>query len=101
LTRCYIYFAKRYTMTINRCEPVNELKVALKLRGTERKVETVYRNLRKADVRVVNTQTGLPTDFRLVFGESGELKGIPVQVEFQPNWWFRVAINLRPGSPGR
>jgi hypothetical protein len=101
LTRCYIYFAKRYTMTIDRCHPVQEMKVSLKLRGGGRKVEKIYRNLRKADVRVVNTQTGLPTDFRLVFGESGALKGVPVQVEFQPNWWFRVAINLRPDAPGR
>jgi len=101
LTRCYVYFAKRYTMTLNRCEPVQELKVTLKMRNTARKVEKIYRNLRRADVRVINTQTGLPTDFRLVFGESGELKGVPVHVEFQPNWWFRVAINLRPDTPSR
>jgi hypothetical protein len=101
LTRCYIYFARRYTMTMNRCEPVKEMKVALKLRGATRKVEKIYRDLRKADFRIVNAQTGLPTDFQMVFGESGGLKGVPVQVEFQPNWWFRVTINLKPDAPGR
>ncbi len=99
MTRCYVYAARRYTISIRSSEPVVELKVALKMRGATRKVERTYRSLRRADFRVVNTVTGLPTDFQAVFGESGELRGIPIQFEHQPNWWFRVTINLHPELP--
>jgi hypothetical protein len=104
ITRCFLYVARRYTMTINSNEAVKELKVSLRLRGATVKSETTYHSLRKADFRVVNTQTGFPTDFQLTFGESGELRAIPIQIEFQPNWWFRVIVSLKPngiksGSP--
>jgi hypothetical protein len=101
LTRCYVYFGRRYTMTVGRSEPVPEMTVALKLKGATRKVERTYRDLRRAEFRIMNTQTGLPTDFRMVFGAAGGLKGVPVQVEFQPNWWFRVTINLKPDAQVR
>jgi hypothetical protein len=101
VTRCYYYFAKRYSMTIRNCETVQEMKVALKMHGAARKIEKTYRNLRKADFRIVNAQTGQPTDFQIVFGDSGDLRGIPIQVEYQPNWWFRITLNLKPDTRGQ
>jgi len=98
ITRCYIYAARRYTMSARTSEPVGELKVALKLRGKQGRIEKSYRNLRRADFRVVNTLTGNPTDFQIVFGTEGALRGVPVQFEHQPNWWFKVTINLHPGK---
>src|SRR5215472_8507270 len=32
----------------------------------------------------------------LVLGTSGSLRGIPVQIRYQPNWWFQVILNLCP-----
>jgi hypothetical protein len=96
MERCYTYLDWSYSMTIRSLEPVKEMKVALKMRGAGRKLEKVYRNLMKAQLRVVNLKTKNPTDFKIVFGDAGALKWIPVQIEFQPNWWFRVTVNLRP-----
>lgn len=98
---CYSYLSWSYRMSIRSLEPVKEMKVSLKMRGSNKMLERTYRNLKKADFRVVNLKTGNPTDFKMIFGDSGALKGIPVQVEFQPNWWFRVTVNLKPGDiPG-
>ena len=93
-TRCYVYHARRYMMTLKDCEPVKEMKVALKLHGASRKVERIYRDLKRADFTVLNTQSKERTDFEVVFGSAGELRGVPVQIEYQPSWWFRVTLNL-------
>jgi hypothetical protein len=31
-----------------------------------------------------------------LLGTDGELKGVPVQIRYQPNGWFQVALNLLP-----
>lgn len=96
ITRCFIYHARRYLLTLDSCEPEAELKIALKLRGSEKTIEKTYQDLRQAHFRVLNTGSGQRTDFRVIFGNSGHLRGVPVQIEYQPNWWFRVTLNLNP-----
>ncbi len=98
ITRCYSYLSGRYTMALRGLESLPEMKIALKMRGANSKVERTYRNLRKADFRIVNLTNGNLTDFKMVFGDSGDLKGIPVQIEYQPNWWIRITISLKPGE---
>ena len=43
--------------------------------------------------------SGKRSTFTLVLGTSGNLRGIPVQIRFQPNWWFQVVLNLCPAAP--
>jgi len=26
------------------------------------------------------------------------MKGVPVQIRYQPNWWFQVVLNLQPDA---
>jgi hypothetical protein len=94
---CYSYLSWSYRLSILSLEPLRELKVSLKMRGASNRLERTYGNLSRAEFRVVNLKTGNPTDFKMIFGTTGALKGIPIQAEFQPNWWFRVTINLNPG----
>jgi hypothetical protein len=96
ITRCFIYHARRYMLTLESCEPEARMKTALKLRGTAKKIEKTYQDLTQARFRVFNTESGQRTDFRIIFGNSGQLRGVPVQIEYQPNWWFKVTLNLNP-----
>lgn len=98
ISNCYTYLSWSYSMSMRSLEPLKELKVSLKMRGAATRREQVYRDLMRAEIRVVNLKTGNPIDFKMVFGKTGALKGIPVQIEFQPNWWFRVSVHLKPGN---
>jgi hypothetical protein len=35
------------------------------------------------------------TDFSVLLGTTGELRGVPVQINYQPNWWFQIVLNLK------
>jgi hypothetical protein len=94
MTRCYVYHARRYLLTVSDSESVREMRVSLKLHGNAGKVERTYRDLQKADFTALNTQSNQRTDFQVTYGSSGALRGIPVQIQYQPNWWFRVTLNL-------
>ena len=43
-------------------------------------------------------ETGKPVNFTILVGTKGELRGVPVQIRYQPNWWFQVVLNLRPNA---
>jgi len=34
-----------------------------------------------------------------IAGTQGALRGVPVQICYQPNWWFQVVLNLLPQKP--
>jgi hypothetical protein len=52
---------------------------------------------------VFNHESKERTTFELLVGTTGELRGIPVQIVHQPNWWFQAVLNLvnveSPASP--
>jgi len=35
----------------------------------------------------------------ILAGTEGPLRGVPVQIRYQPNWWFQAVLNLAPGNP--
>jgi len=37
--------------------------------------------------------------FDIVLGTDGSMRGAPIQITYQPNWWFQVVLNLVPDSP--
>jgi hypothetical protein len=47
---------------------------------------------------VTNTQSREETPFRVLFGTTGDLEGVPVQILFRPKWWLEVELVLRSGS---
>jgi hypothetical protein len=54
----------------------------------------VVRGLLRSDITVRNRTTGYTTGFKITYGTDGALAGIPVAATFQPNWWFKVEIEL-------
>ena len=60
------------------------------------RLEKTYRDLVNARFSVLNQTTREVTYFELLLGTSGNLRGVPVQIIHQPNWWFQVVLNLDP-----
>jgi hypothetical protein len=96
ITRCYVYHARQYSLSLRECKSVKTMKVAVRLRGAARGIEETYHDMKAADFRVYNTETGKSTDFRIVFAGASELRGVPVQIQYQPGFWFKVTLNLKP-----
>jgi len=44
--------------------------------------------------RTTNRQTGRQTSFELVYGTVGDLAGVPIQITYQPTWWFKAELVL-------
>lgn len=54
-------------------------------------------NLQRAEFAVRNRASGSTTGFWITYGTEGALTGVPVQAGYQPNWWFRVELELDEG----
>ena len=78
---------------------VPQKSVRFTLAGIAQKVQHNYRDLEEARFHVLNRGTGKKTYFTLLLGTTGALRGAPVQINYQPNWWFRITLNLEP-PPG-
>jgi hypothetical protein len=53
-----------------------------------------FRDLVRSEVVVKNRSTGSSTEFLITVGTGGALLGIPVAAVYQPNWWFKVELEL-------
>ena len=62
--------------------------------ATLRTESGVYENLLRTDVAVKNRTTGSTTGFSVTYGAEGPLAGVPIAATFQPNWWFKVKLEL-------
>jgi hypothetical protein len=58
-----------------------------------------YGNLLQLDFVSVHRETRKKVYFTILAGTEGPLRGVPVQIRYQPNWWFQVLLNLAPGNP--
>lgn len=58
-----------------------------------------YRHLLDTTFDIHNIATGDDTDFEMTYGTEGELRGIPVTIEYQPRWWLRLKLRLTDASP--
>jgi len=61
-------------------------------------LNTTYSNLLQLDFVSTHKLTGKKVYFSIVTGKEGNLRGVPVQIRYQPNWWFQVVLNLRPNA---
>ncbi len=97
---CYVYNSKAYTLTLDDVRPVPAKTVHFTLASAKQTVERQYRDLEEARFHVLNQATGKKTYFTVLLGTTGELRGAPVQIDYQPNWWFRITLNLKPQADG-
>jgi hypothetical protein len=101
---CYVYNARPYTLTLQRVIPVATKDVHITLKEKGQKIDQSYRDLRESQFQIRNQESGVKTDFSVLLGTAGELRGVPVQINYQPNWWFQIVLNLKTqprGGPGR
>ena len=101
---CYVYNARPYTLTLRRVIPISTKDVHITLKEKGQKIDQSYRDLKESQFQIYNQESGAKTDFSVLLGTTGELQGVPVQITYQPNWWFQVVLNLKTqprGGPGR
>jgi len=95
LSECYVYNARLYRATLIEAERIREKTVSVKLHRSKEAVKSRYQDLLSARFVTTDQQSGKKSSFELLVGASGPLRGIPVQIIYQPNWWFRVILNAR------
>jgi hypothetical protein len=92
-SRCYVYNAKNYTLTMSRVTRVPSKKIQFKRRNGPI-VEKTCLELMDLEFTVRNQASGEQTQFETFVGTVGDLVGVPVQIVYQPNWWFQVVLKL-------
>jgi hypothetical protein len=96
---CYLYNARHYKATLLSVHPVAEKTVHVVLRGNGGAFDRAYRHLQEAHFVVEGEDGSTKSIFDILLGTEGNLRGAPIQITYQPNWWFQVILNLAPGSP--
>ena len=99
ISLCYIYNARHYTATLLNAHPVADKIVHVTLRGKDGSFDRSYHHLKEAHMEVVGRDSGSKSSFDILIGTEGNLRGAPVQIIYQPNWWFQIILNMAPDSP--
>ncbi len=93
---CYLHYGELYTLKLTGTKVEPERTVKIEMKTEPRISEHTYKDLLLAEFQVVNHQTGKKSEFSLLLETTGRLRGVPVQITYQPNWWFQVILNLKP-----
>jgi hypothetical protein len=93
---CYIHYGELYTLKLTGAKPVPEKSIHIEMKTEPKLLEHTYQNLLDTQFQIVNHQTGKKTDFTLLMATQGRLRGVPVQITYQPNWWIQIVLNLKP-----
>ncbi|MBI4909539.1 MAG: hypothetical protein HY820_38330 [Acidobacteria bacterium] len=83
LNRNYVYANTLYDITLRETKHVPDSAIA-----------HCHHKLLESEFVVRNHTTRRRTEFRLLYGVTPPLAGIPVRVVFRPNWWFEAELNL-------
>jgi hypothetical protein len=86
-------------LTLEHLEPVRKLDVKVNSAKGGTLTQNSYDQLLQADFVSANQVTGRRVYFTIVLGTQGALRGVPVQIRYQPNFWFQVVLNLLPKPP--
>lgn len=97
-TLCYVYDAQIHNLTLQHVARVPKLVVQVKNSKGGMLVDRTYEELVEAELVSSSPKSGKRSEFTITVGSQGELRGVPVQVRYQPNWWFQVLLNLKPES---
>jgi hypothetical protein len=95
---CYLYNARHYKATLVSVRPVGQRTIRIVGRSGGAAIEQSYRDLREAHFEVIGQETASKSTFDVLLGTKGSLHGVPIQIDYQPNWWFQVVLNLAPPS---
>jgi hypothetical protein len=93
---CYVYDAQVNTLTLERVELIRKLSVKVNSAKGGTLTDQTYDELLEADFASAHQATGKRVYFTILVGTQGDLKRVPVQIRYQPNWWFQVVLNLLP-----
>jgi hypothetical protein len=96
VSRCYIHNAQEYMLTLQQIEPVESLNAHVRGPNNAVLVDTTYKKLVRLDFVSIHKPTGRKSEFAICTPTDGPLRGVPVQIAYQPNWWFQVVLNLLP-----
>jgi hypothetical protein len=92
---CYVYDAQENTLMLEHAERVPKLDVKLSPTKNGPAIQNSYDDLVQADFVSTHKLTGKKVYFTIFAGTKGTMKGVPVQIRYQPNWWFQVVLNLK------
>lgn len=92
-TTCYSHNARPYELVVREAKLEKDLEASFERHDGER-VEHRYEDVLEAKVQARPVAGDGGSSFRIWVGRSGALRGIPLRVDYQPNWWFRVILNL-------
>jgi hypothetical protein len=93
---CYIHYGELYTLKLTGAQVVQEKTVKFEMKSEPKVFENTYKDLLDAQFQIVNHQTGKKTEFSLLLATKGRLRGVPLQITYQPNWWIQIVLNLKP-----
>jgi len=96
LSLCYVYDAQVNILTIEHAVSVSKLAVKVKTAKGAMLADRTYEDLLETDFLTANQATGRKVYFTILVGTKGDQRGVPVQIRYQPNWWFQVVLNLLP-----
>jgi hypothetical protein len=94
-TLCYFYDASEVSLTVERTEMLRKLPVQLHGPKGITLINTEYQNVLQVDFLSANRATGRKVNFTVFVGTQGASAGVPVQIRYQPNWWFQIVLNLK------
>ena len=92
---CYAYDAQVHILTLERISPVSKLQVTVHSSNGGNLISQAYEDLIEANFVSSSRDSSKRTFFTVVIGTKDALRGIPVQIRYQPNWWFQVVLNLQ------
>jgi len=95
-SRCYVYDAQENTLTLDKIAPVPALNVRVHGPNNVALLNATHKNVLQLDFVSTHKLTGKKVYFTLYVGTEGALRGVPVQICYQPNWWFQIVLNLLP-----
>jgi hypothetical protein len=96
LSLCYVYDAQVNTLMIEHSAWLPKLAVKVKTAKGIMLADRTYEDLLETDFVSQNHATGKRVNFTILVGSKGDQRGVPVQIRYQPNWWFQVVLNLLP-----
>jgi hypothetical protein len=92
---CYVYDAQIHTLILERVSPVRNLQVVVHSAKGGNLISQTYADLVEAEFVSASRDSSKKTSFTIVIGTKDALRGVPVQIRYQPNWWFQVILNLQ------
>ena len=93
---CYVYDAQVNKLVVERTTAVPRFSVKVIASNGAAPQEKTYNDLLQTEFVSIHRSTGKKVFFTILTGMRGDLRGVPVQIRYQPNWWFQIVLNLLP-----